>query len=113
VKILLLFRNPVDRFISHYFMKTRTIEEDHLSTVLDQILHPINHFDPVQRQYIQKHLTFNRFRDFGKSEWDKHAYRYTRYVYPGLYSTILSEYLQYFPKSQIKIIIFEEFVKNV
>jgi len=36
-----------------------------------------------------------------------------RYTWPAKYYTHLSRFLKYFPKSQLKIIIFEKFIKNI
>ena len=36
-----------------------------------------------------------------------------RYTWPAMYYTHLSRYFKYFPKSQIKVLVFEKFIKNV
>ena len=36
-----------------------------------------------------------------------------RYTWPAMYYTHLSRYFKYFPSSQVKILIFEKFIKNV
>ena len=61
---------------------------------------------------IQQQLEFNRFKDIKDNSKELDAYRYSRYIYSGLYATIIKNYLQYFPIENMHFIIFEEFIKS-
>jgi hypothetical protein len=108
IKIIFLLRNPVKRAYSHYCMKSRTFEDLSFNDAIDKALKVVS-----EKEILNKHLEFDKHSDINKSEDDKNAYRYSRYIYPGLYSTIIKDYLRYFPKENMKFIIFEEFIDDI
>ncbi|MAN28951.1 MULTISPECIES: sulfotransferase domain-containing protein [Mesonia] len=112
-KIILMLRNPVDRLISHFLMKTRTFENKSLQEVLDQTLHYYEDFDNNDREYINKHLKYTLYGEAKNDKNDALGYRYSRYIYPGLYADIIEEYFKYFSRENIKIILFEEFIIDI
>jgi len=90
IKLLILLRNPIERFYSDYKYSQvfgyniKGLNEDFYS------LTP-NH--AIETQY---------------TDWSDPIIMLKK----GLYSVFLKEYLQYFSRSNIKIILFDDFIKN-
>ncbi len=82
-QIIIILRDPVERLFSEYLMASQTIES--------RTFHEAIHHTPKTKYY--HHLT-------------KH------YLYDGMYSESVKRYLDTFGHKKIKIIIFEEFVKD-
>lgn len=82
-KIICILRDPIQRAFSHYRIHLRSNFEK--QTFHEAIMKINDHFDP--------HTT-------------------NRYLHAGLYSEQIQRYLNLFGKNQVKIIIFEEFIKN-
>ena len=83
--IVIILRDPIDRAFSHYLMSIRQREE--LSPFYDAIVKDYNRSD---KGYFHSHL----------------------YVDLGLYSKQVRRYLDAFGHNNVKILIFEEFVKD-
>ena len=82
-QIIIILRDPVERAFSHYLMASQTIES--------RTFHDAIHHTPKTKSY--HHLT-------------KH------YLYDGMYSEYVKRYLDTFGHKKIKIIVFEEFIKD-
>jgi hypothetical protein len=80
-KIIIILRNPVERCYSHYLMDKRLgfVKED-LETIISE----------------------------GSKESSPLAHAYQQFVELGFYSKQIEQYLEIFPKKQIKIFIYEE-----
>lgn len=99
VKIVFILRNPVKRSYSHYLMSKRRGHEklaflDALTEEENRINNPKKHKD-----YITKELSHYEKNHFG-------------YVNRSMYSEMIEYLYQNFEKENIKIILFEEFIKN-
>lgn len=86
VKLIFILRNPVDRAYSHYLMNfyKRGIENEPFVHALDLEPERIN-----------------------KSWNDRHLYSY---IDRGFYAIQISQYLKFFPRGNMKFIIFEDFI---
>ncbi len=88
VKLIFMFRNPVDRAYSHYWMSVRRGYEDK----------PFEEAIKLEKERIRK---------------DQYFKRYFSYISRGLYANQVKNYLKYFPLENMFFIIFEEdFLKN-
>jgi hypothetical protein len=86
MKLIFILRNPVDRAYSHYLMNfhKRGIEKE-------PFIHALN----LEPQRISK-------------SWnDRHLYSY---MDRGFYAKQISRYLEFFPRDNMKFIIFEDFI---
>ena len=87
-KLIFMFRNPVDRAYSHYWMSVRRGYEDK----------PFEEAIKLEPERIKKNQYFRR---------------YFSYISRGFYVKQVKNYLKYFPKENMFFIIFEEdFLKN-
>jgi hypothetical protein len=112
IKLIFMLRDPIERSISHYTMKTRTFENLSFDDAILRALRIGESDLPKNKEIMTKHLNYNCFEDIEKNDIEKDAFRYSRYIYPGLYATILEEYLKYFPKENIIIVLFNDFISN-
>ena len=88
VKLIFMFRNPIDRAYSHYWMSVRRGYED---KSFEEAI-------KLEKERIRKDQNFRR---------------YFSYISRGLYAKQVKNYLKYFPKENMFFIIFEEdFLKN-
>ncbi len=102
-KLIFMLRNPVDRSYSSYkyflargFLPDGAVEEDQKyghAEAFDRYVHSVLD-DPEQEPQIMKKRL--KYLVFSQSKYD----------------TCIREYLQYFPKENIKIVFFEEFVAD-
>ncbi len=83
IKLILSVRNPIDRAFSHYWDKKRMLSER------------LN-FKEAVRNYLETEY------DIGK----------VGYFSRGIYIRYIRNYLAYFDRSQILVLVFEEMVKN-
>ncbi|MEM4256651.1 MAG: sulfotransferase domain-containing protein [Thermoplasmata archaeon] len=88
IKFLIILRNPIDRAYSHYWMSYKRGYEKY----------------PFEKAIIMEHA---RMR---KGYFEKNHFSY---LSRGFYSEQIKRYLSVFPFDNIKIIIFEEFIKNI
>jgi len=88
VKILIMLRNPADRAFSHYQMKKRDTEEN-------------KSFSEALKSEAER--TGRGYRSMMKYS----------YLQRGFYYKQLKPYFDLFPPENIKIIIFEEFIKDI
>lgn len=88
VKLIFILRNPVDRAYSHYLMNFYRFGIEKEAFVYALNLEP-------QR--------------ISKSWKDRHLYSY---VNRGFYAKQISRYLEFFPRDNMKFIIFEDFLRN-
>ena len=80
-KIIIILRNPVERCYSHYLMDRRLgFVKDELETIIAE----------------------------GAKEKSQLAHAYQQFVQLGKYSEQINQYLEVFPKEQVKIFIYEE-----
>jgi hypothetical protein len=80
-KIIIILRNPVERCYSHYLMDRRLgFVKDELETIIAK----------------------------GAQENSHLSHAYQQFVLLGKYSEQISQYLEVFPKEQVKIFIYEE-----
>lgn len=112
LKIIMMLRHPVDRAYSHYLMKTRSFENLSFAQAMRDAIAIEKSTDEYKRGILKRHLNFEFVANIYNSKSEMDAYRYTRYIYPGLYAEILKDYLSFFPMENIHIVIFEQFVKN-
>jgi sulfotransferase family protein len=84
-RIIMILRDPVDRAFSHYLMNIHNGWEN------------IPFYDALQKDYNRQ---------------DKGYFISHLYVETGLYSEQVKRYFRIFNKEQIKVLIFEEFIKN-
>ena len=82
--IIISIRDPVERAFSHYLTKIRAGHP--LKEIHDDLQNEIQHWDDIDKTKTILHY--------------------------GLYSEHIQKYLKFFPKNQMKILIFEEFVQN-
>ncbi|MGM0519943.1 MAG: sulfotransferase domain-containing protein [Campylobacterota bacterium] len=87
LKLIFILRNPIVRAESHYLHNVR---------------------DGVENLSFEKALQEEDFR-INKDAFSLRAYSY---VSRGLYAKQLKEYFKYFPREQILILKFEDFMKN-
>lgn len=84
IKILFVFRNPVDRAFSHYLMTKRRIREE------------LSFEDAIRSEEVRMHGgDYNAVVDFS-------------YLSRGMYSHQVKRYLQYFPIESMLFLRFEE-----
>lgn len=112
LKIIFMFREPISRAYSHYLMKTRTFENLSFDQAINDALTIKNSNELGKKEVLQKHLQFEQINSFKNSKNDLDAYRYSRYIYSGLYATIVNNYLKYFSLKNMHFIIFEEFLQE-
>lgn len=87
IKLIFLLRNPADRAFSHYRMSVRRQRVD--GSFSECIEKEINRIERgCNTQTVEKH------------------------VFNGLYSVQIKWFLQYFPKENMKFVLFENFTKN-
>ena len=86
VKIIFIIRNPVDRAYSHYLMtKRRGLEElSFLDAIYQEKERLRTHYDHIHYSYISR----------------------------GFYSTQINRYENLFKKSNIRIVLFDDLIKN-
>lgn len=82
-KIIIILRDPVERAFSHYLMITRNKKKS-LSELIT------NEIEKIKKGKIKQNM-----------------------IYSGLYSEKVQRYFNLFGKENVKIVIFENFVKNV
>ena len=88
-KLIAILRNPIYRAHSHYFFSKRLhVENREFSEALDYLIARKNIPDEDIKNENREYLMF------------------------GEYAKILSRYLEYFPKNQIKIVFFEDLKDN-
>lgn len=87
-RIIIMLRDPVERAFSHYLMHLRDGSETNLSF-----------YDALKNDYDSEAR-----KELGLSHL---------YIGYGLYSQQVKRYLDIFGREQVKVIIFEEFVKSV
>jgi hypothetical protein len=90
LKILFMLRNPADAEFSYFRMIARNL-------------------------YRDKHLElFRQYRRFGAEMFDAYVRREvaTGYDKRFAYDRWISEYLKYFPRENVKIVLFEDMLKN-
>jgi hypothetical protein len=90
VKFIFMLRNPAKRSISHFQMLTRMQIED---LPMDEAFKA-----GPRREKSLKHF--------------RHEYGF-QYLKESCYSQHIERYLQYFPKSNMKFVVFEEFARDV
>ncbi len=112
IKFIFMLRNPIDRALSHYLMKTRTFENGSFGEAIASAV-DIEESTVVSRKAtLEKHVRFSRPECINVSDDDLAAYRYSRYILSGRYGTFVENCLNYFPMEQMHFIIFEEFISN-
>ena len=84
-KIIIMLRDPVQRAFSHYLMRKTNGQEKR-----------------TFRQLIEDHI-----KDYKRDKVD-----FDRTIYPGLYTNQVKKYIDVFGSKNIKILIFEEFIKD-
>ncbi len=84
-RIIMILRDPIERAFSHYLMNVRERWET------------LPFYDAIQKDYNRSH----------KGYFVSHLY-----VETGFYSTQVEQYLKTFGPSRVKILIFEEFIKD-
>jgi hypothetical protein len=88
VKFIFMLRNPIDRAYSNYWMSyKRGYEKETFERAIE-----------LEKARI-------KMGDFEKDNFS--------YVERGFYSKQIKNYLYYFPKENMKFIIFEDFIKNI
>lgn len=102
-KLIFMMRNPVDRAYSAYkyflalgFLPAFVMEDDKLhghAAAFDRYVHYVLGSQKRRNQIMKKRLKYLVFSQ-------------------GNYFDSIFEYLQYFPKKNMKFILFEDFVKN-
>jgi hypothetical protein len=98
VKIIILLRNPIDRFISHYMHNKRAGREP---LTMEQAINTY----PDKIDLISKKITY--IRNYANVE---HGFR--SYVERGFYAEQIKRYLNLFPKNNIRFYCSEEMFKN-
>jgi len=88
MKLIFVLRNPVDRAYSHYLMNVhkRGIEKERFAQAVN--------LEPER---------------ISKSWNDRHLYSY---IDRGFYARQISRYLEFFPRENMKFIVFEDFIRN-
>lgn len=88
IKFIFMLRNPIDRAYSHYWMSYRRgYEKESFEKAIE-----------LEKDRI-------RIGNFGKINFS--------YVERGFYSNQIKRYIKYFPKKNMKFIIFEDFIKKI
>ncbi|WP_457786541.1 sulfotransferase domain-containing protein [Geobacillus sp. Geo 8.1] len=88
IKIIFLLRNPVKRAYSHYLMSYRR---------------------GYEKERFEKAIELEEKR-ISKGEFERNHFSY---IDRGFYAKQIKNYLSYFPKKNMKFIIFEEFIKDI
>lgn len=103
LKIIFIMRNPVDRLYSHFKYKLK-------------VGRSLNHIDIYTKLsdtkafdlFVNDNIKYsNKFK-----VWNTVTSGATYFIEQGKYSEYICEYLKYFPKENLKFIIFEEYIKN-
>ncbi|MCD7883941.1 MAG: sulfotransferase domain-containing protein [Lachnospiraceae bacterium] len=102
-KLIFMMRNPVDRAYSSYkyflargFLEKGLVEEDQKyghAEAFDRYVHSVLDNPASERQIMKKRLKYLVFSQ-------------------SCYATCIREYLGHFPQENIKLVFFEEFVKD-
>ncbi len=88
-KIVFILRNPINRAISNYkFSVANGFESESIEFAF---------YNEQQRTYNNNKVSTSPYN----------------YLKRGLYAKEISTYLQYFPRNQVKILIFEAFINNI
>lgn len=88
IKFIFMLRNPIDRAYSHYWMSYRRgyeKESFEKAIELEKDRIRIGNFEKINFSYVER----------------------------GFYSNQIKRYIKYFPKKNMKFIIFEDFIKNI
>ena len=85
-KIIISLRNPIEIVYSQYLS--------------------------LKSMNFHQGLSFNEFLDFSEKKILEDEFFIDNIIEGGFYSKHIKKFLEYFPENQIKIIIFEEYIKN-
>lgn len=113
VKIIIMVRNPIERAVSHYCMKTRSFEKLKFDSAIKDVLAMKKSKEKNDQFHLNSFLEFDRFDEINQDDKNMNAYRYSRYIYPGYYHSIIQEYINYFGKENIHVVVFEDFKNNL
>lgn len=89
VKIIFLLRNPIDALFSYFKMSTRSGSNDELGWLYQKS----DFSDEMYTEYLRRRISMHALTVANYSFW-------------------IGQYLEQFPNKQIKILFFEELVKN-
>lgn len=95
VKLLFIMRNPVNRLFSSYRMELRRGTRGMIEQYKEK-----KSISSMFEQFVENHIVYNKRGN------DK------LFVERGKYMRVIKEFLNYFPRENMKFIIFEEFILN-
>lgn len=107
IKLLFVFRHPVERAYSQYRMASNKGQIDRLSfrDSIERALSVGKEFDIRIINRIQEGSYYSSVKDMD-------IYRYCMYIAPGLYFSILESFLEYFDKTNVCILLTEDLAQD-
>lgn len=106
VKIIMMVRNPIDRLYSHFNMKTRSYEDEDINVIIQRLIDKDSRLK-LEESLVQHQLEYNRFKKKMSPE-ELDAFRYTRYLYPGRYGHIYTQYASLFGDENIYVCLYDD-----
>lgn len=100
-KLIFMMRNPVDKLYSHFRMETRVGRDVGIKRKFDSEAKEFERF-------VRRHCWINK-KD-GSVRIKSGAGGVL--IHSGMYYKIVSEYMEYFKKENMKFILFEEFIRD-